>query len=318
MASASERMTMNDKARKLADVRREIDDIDTQLHDLIMRRAKIVEEVRQLKHNDKVKIRPAREAEIAYRLCARHRGNFPKRELMRMWREMIVATLRFEGPFSVAVKHDEAQPGLWDLARDQYGSFTPMQRHPTSRGVVDAVRRQDATVGILPWPAGDDADPWWRYMLGESADTPKVIARLPFVPGSNALGGEPDAVVISPVPQEKTGRDRSFIAVETEEELGSRTIERALNEAGVSAISQQVWHDPGRPAAWTYLVEVFGFVDPAGRQYPRFLDAIGKRGRRIVHLGGYGLPLTAADLADVLEDAATDDGGDTPGEEAAS
>lgn len=290
---------MTDKRRKLADVRREIDEIDTQLHDLIMRRAEVVEEVRTLKHNDAVKIRPARECEIAYRLCARHRGNFPKRELMRMWREMIVATLRFEGPFSIAVKDDEANPGLWDLARDQYGSFTPMQRHPTSRGVVDAVRRQDATVGVLPWPAGDDDDPWWRYMVSDAEDTPKVIARLPFVPGSNARGGEPDAVVISPVPQEKTGRDRSFIAVEAAEEIGARTIERTLNDAGVSCVSSQVWHDPDRPAAWTYLVEVYGFVDPAGRQYPRFLDAIGKRGRRIVHLGGYGQPLSAADLADV-------------------
>lgn len=289
---------MTDKRRKLADVRREIDDIDTQLHDLIMRRAEVVEEVRTLKHNDAVKIRPARECEIAYRLCARHRGNFPKRELMRMWREMIVATLRFEGPFSIAVKDDEAHPGLWDLARDQYGSFTPLQRHPTSRGVVDAVRRQDTTVGVLPWPAGDDDDPWWRYMVSDAEDTPKVIARLPFVPGSNARGGEPDAVVISPVPQEKTGRDRSFIAIETAEEIGARTIERTLNDAGVSCVSSQVWHDPNRPAAWTYLVEVYGFVDPAGRQYPRFLDAIGKRGRRIVHLGGYGQPLSAADLAD--------------------
>lgn len=305
---------MNDKARKLADVRREIDDLDSQLHDLIMRRARIVEEVRELKRSDAVKIRPAREAEIAYRLCARHRGNFPKRELMRMWREMIVATLRFEGPFSVAVRHDEAQPGLWDLARDQYGSFTPMTRHPTNRGVVDAVRRQEATVGVLPWPAGDDEDPWWRYMVSDADDTPKVIARLPFVPGSNALGGEPDAVVISPIPQEQTGRDRSFIAVQAEEEIGSRAIERALSEAGVSAVSSQVWHDPDRPAAWTYLVEVFGFVDPAGRQYPRFLDAVGKRGRRIVHLGGYGLPLTAADLAEVPDDVPDD----AAGEEAAS
>lgn len=300
---------MTEKRRKLADVRHEIDEIDTQLHDLIMRRARIIEEVRVLKHNDKVKIRPAREVEIAYRLCDRHRGNFPKRELMRMWREMIVATLRFEGPFSVAVKDDAAHPGLWDLARDQYGSFTPMQRLPTSRSVVDAVRRQEATVGVLPWPAGDDEDPWWRYMVSDSDDTPKVIARLPFVPGSNARGGEPDAVVISPVPQERTGRDRSFIAVEAAEEIGARAIERALNDAGVSCVSSQVWHDPDRPAAWTYLVEVFGFVNPAGRQYPRFLDAVGKRGRRIVHLGGYGQPLSPAELADVPEDA---------GEEAAS
>ena len=88
---------------KLRALRREIDAIDDSLHDLIIERTRVVERVREAKKGDKIKIRPAREAEILYRLMARHSGTFPKRELSRMWREMIVATLRFEGPFSVSV-----------------------------------------------------------------------------------------------------------------------------------------------------------------------------------------------------------------------
>ena len=70
---------------------------------------------------------------------ARHTGAFPKRELARIWREMLDATLRFEGPFSVAVSVPEGEPGYWDMARDQYGSFAPMTRHASSRGAVEAV-----------------------------------------------------------------------------------------------------------------------------------------------------------------------------------
>ena len=70
---------------------------------LLIQRIEVVEKVREIKEGETVKIRPSREAEMMYRLTARHHGNFPKRELCRIWREIIVATLSFEGPFSVAV-----------------------------------------------------------------------------------------------------------------------------------------------------------------------------------------------------------------------
>ena len=66
--------------RELPELRREIDAIDDQLHELLRARTKIVEEVRAYKQDERVKIRPAREAEIIYRLFAQHEGAFPKRE----------------------------------------------------------------------------------------------------------------------------------------------------------------------------------------------------------------------------------------------
>ncbi len=288
---------MTDKQKALAGVRQEIDAIDEQIQDLLIRRTKIVEKVREIKEGEDVKIRPAREAEMMYRLTARHHGNFPKRELCRIWREIIVATLSFEGPFSVAVIDPESEPGYWDIARDQYGTFTKMSRFASGRSVVEAVRKGEAAVGIVPWPSRDDHDPWWRYMVSQAENTPKVIARLPFVPGSNARGAGLEAAVICPIEQEPTGRDRSFLAVETDTEISSRRIEEALNAVGVSASAVQHWHDPNRPPGWIYLVEAFGFIDPAGKQFPRFIDGIGKGAQRILHLGGYGTPLGARDVA---------------------
>ncbi len=288
---------MTSKKQALENVRREIDDIDHQIHDLLMRRTEIVEKVRTIKEGEKVKIRPAREAEILYRLTARHRGNFPKRELARIWREIIVATLGFEGPFSIAVLDPENEPGFWDLARDQYGSFTPMTRLHSGRAVVEAVSSGRATLGVVPWPRRDDEDPWWRYMVSPADGTPKVIAKLPFIPGANARGGALEAAVICPCDQEPTGRDRSFLAVETDDDIGARRVEEALNSAGATAAFVQQWHDPNRPPGWTYLVETMGFVDPGAKQFPRFIDAIGKAGKRIIHLGGYATPLGERDVA---------------------
>lgn len=288
---------MTDKKKALMAVRKEIDAIDEQIQDLLIRRTKVVEKVRVIKDGEAVKIRPSREAEMMYRLTARHHGNFPKRELVRIWREIIVATLSFEGPFSVAVMDVADEPGYGDMARDQYGSFTKMTRHSSGRAVVEAVRNQESSVGVLPWPSRDDPDPWWRYMVSGADSTPKIIARLPFVPGSNMRGSGIEAAVICPIEQEKTGRDRSLLAIETETEISARKIEDALNSAGVSAAFVQNWHDPNRLPGWTYLVETFGFVDPAGKQFPRFIDAIGKSAQRILHVGGYGTPLGERDVA---------------------
>lgn len=288
---------MTDKKKALNAVREEIDAIDEQIQDLLIRRTRIVEKVREIKKGEDVKIRPAREAEMMYRLTARHHGNFPKREMVRIWREIIVATLGFEGPFSVAVIESETEPGYWDMARDQYGSFTKMTRFPTGRGVLEAVRNGEATVGIVPWPSRDDQDPWWRYMVSQTENTPKIIARLPFTPGSNARNPGLEAAVVCPIEQEPTGRDRSLIVVETETEISARRVEEALNAVGVSATSIQHWHDPNRPPGWFYLVEVFGFVDPNGKQFPRFIDGIGTTAQRILHVGGYGTPLGERDVS---------------------
>jgi len=288
---------MTDKKQQLSAVREEIDAIDIQIQNLLIRRTEVVEKVRAIKEGQSVKIRPNREAEMMYRLTARHTGNFPKRELCRIWREIIVATLTFEGPFSVAVKDIENEPGYWDIARDHFGTFTKMIRHSSGRAVVEAVRSQESSVGILPWPTRDDPDPWWRYMVSNNPDTPKIIARLPFIPGSNARGNGLDAAVICPIEQEPAGRDRSLLAVESDTDIGSRRIEDSLKSIDINAGFIQSWHDPNRPPGWIYLIETADFLDPAGKQFPRFIDSIGKSAQRIVHLGGYGEPLLESDLA---------------------
>jgi len=291
---------------KLQALRDEIDSIDKTIHELLMRRTQVVEGVRSVKKDSRVKIRPAREAEILYRLAAEHKGPFPKRELARIWREIIVATLSFEGPFSVAVFHPEDEPGYWDLARDQYGTFTTMKRYESARAVVEAVREQTSVVGILPFPHRDRDEPWWRFLVSETPETPRVIARLPFIPGSNIHNPDIDGLVICPTVQEETGRDRSFLAVEAEEDIGYPAIENALSQAEFSAAFHQLWHDPSRPPGWTYLVEVFGFIGPDSRQLRRLHDGLGTRVTRILHLGGYGTPLSEAELTSVPHEPESD------------
>lgn len=288
-------------AKSLDALRREIDRIDDAIHDLIRQRTRIVERVRDVKANDRIKIRPSREDEIVYRLIAAHRGNFPKRELVRIWREMIVATLSFEGPFTAAVYAPDRARSCWDLARDQYGAFTPMTTHPSARRVIQRVRDGDATVGILPLPRQDDADPWWPHLLASEPEVPRIIARLPFAGPGNTRFPDAEALVISQVDREPTARERSLLAIEMAEDVGQARIAETLREAGLSPRQTLVWRESHGLGICLYMAELDGFVLAEDRSLARFNAALGERVIRVARLGGYGTTLTAEDLAPIPE-----------------
>lgn len=290
--------------KSLDALRREIDRIDDAIHDLIQRRTKVVECVRDLKANDRIKIRPSREDEILYRLMASHRGNFPKRELARIWRELIVATLSFEGPFTAAVYAPDRARSCWDLARDQYGTFTPMTTHPSARRVIQKVRDGDATVGILPLPRQDDPDPWWPHLMTNEPEGPRIIARLPFAGPGNTRFPDAQALVISPVDRQPTDRERSLIAIEMAEDVGQAKVAEALREAGLSLVQIIVWRESHGLGMCLYLAELEGFVGIEDRSLARFNAALRERVIRVARLGGYGTPLTPEDMAVVPEEPA--------------
>ncbi len=289
----------------LASVRAQIDAIDDAIHDLIVRRTELVEQVRVIKHDLPIKIQPSREADIIYRIVDRHRGAFPKRELVAIWRQLINATLSFEGPFSVAAYLPEDTPGYWDLARDQYGGFTPMSRHTSVRSVIETVRRREAIVGVLPLPRGnDDDDPWWRHIVTSQPETPRIIARLPFAGPGNGRGGDLQALVICPVGLRPTGRDRTYLAADVEDGTNLGQYVAALTAAGLAPVFTAQWRQKEPPVSWLYLAEVDGFIDADDDRLKSVRETMGKPLNRLIILGGYAQPLGLDELGEPAGSAA--------------
>ncbi len=284
------------RQRTLDEVRADIDSIDDSIQDLLIRRTELVEEVRSIKRDWRVKIQPSREAEIIYRLIGRHRGPFPKRDLVAMWRILICATLSFEGPFSVAVYAPARDGDCWDVARDHFGPCTPFSRHRSVHSVIEAVRRQEAIVGVLPLPRHDDADPWWRHIATTHPEAPKIIARLPFAGFAGNRAGAVEALVISPVTVVPTGRDRSFLAAELESRIGLEQFSKRLLEAGFESAFATLWREREPPQGWLYLAEVEGWLDADDTRLRRLQRTFGKPSNRLLVLGGYATPLSPESL----------------------
>ena len=282
------------------DLRRQIDEIDTHLHDLLIQRSAVVAEIGALKGNGGAAsrngfFRPGREALIIRRLVERHRGSLPRTTIVRMWRELLSATLRQQGPFAVAVFAPEASSGYWDLARDHFGSLMPATAHDKVGQVVRAVVDGPATVGVLPLPREEDREPWWPFLVSKDEGQPRVIARLPFGAPGNARGRAVEALAIGRVAQEETGRDCSLFAIEATTEISRSGLRDALAAVSLAPTSVQLWRDRNESARWLHLIELEGFLrttDPRFAQLASRLNGF----RHLWPLGGYALPLTPAEL----------------------
>ncbi len=278
----------------LDDLRREIDEIDADIHKLLMRRAQVVEEVAKVKPPGRPYIRPGREAEIVRNLVSRHQGAFPLAAIVRMWREMIAALTRVQGPLAVAVVcPDEGRSPLWDNARDHFGSTTPAIAVNTPMAALRAVSDGTATLAVVPWPEEDDNDPWWRFILSPDPKTPRIIARLPFLrTAGQSVGREGgDALVLAAVPWEATGDDRTLLAVEVTQDVSRSRLKDGLEAAGFATLQLRTHHLPGGMGS-VHLVEVEGFV---AAEDPRLATARKRLGEGVSHvltIGAYATPVT--------------------------
>jgi chorismate mutase / prephenate dehydratase len=279
----------------LADLRRHIDQIDDRLHDLLIERAAIVGRVAASKKDGDVAFyQPAREAEILRRLAARHRGALPFASVVRIWREVLAATIRLETPFAVAVFAPAKAQGFWDLARDHFGSHTPMSAYGSIGQVIRTVTEGQTSVGILPMPQEGDPNPWWRHLLSEDDNAPRVIARLPFGAPGNARSDGADALAIGHSRQLETGADRTFFAVESATDISRARFLGMLSSLDLACTFFASWeHAEGA----VNLVEIDGFVVLSDPRLSAFRARLGKALYRLLPFGGYAAPLPAAALS---------------------
>jgi len=237
----------------LAALRSEIDHLDDQLHDLVMRRADVVATLAASRVKGGASpLRPGREAMILRRLLRRHAGALPANAMVRLWREIFAASSAMQGGFTVAVYARDAEQ--LRLAREHFGTLTPLRSMPTAARALAAVAAGEAQVAVLPLP--EDGEPldqaWW---MGLDAPRLQVVARLPFW-AANA-DNLPEALAVTPGAPDPSGADRSLLRLELAEDRGRTQLLGALAAAGLTPRSLLTRRDGGVVRA---LADVDGVV----------------------------------------------------------
>lgn len=265
---------------ELEALRREIDSLDREMHTLLMRRFEVTGRVAELKRSQQStnNWRPGRQAQLLRALVSRHNGNCPDAALVRVWQEIMGASLALQGSFSVGIFADEAGE-LWNLARDHFGSYIAMSEMDSTDALVAAVAGGDLSVAVLPAPREGETAPWWLALTEQKGI--RAVARLPLFDTPNrrdAKGG--DAFALARLDAEETGDDCTLLAVLGDAEDGALLV--ALGGKGRVLGSANT--QDGR---WR-LVEIDRFLAPdASLPLPSPLI------HRYCHLGCYAAPYRA-------------------------
>jgi len=288
-------MSRNDEP--LSDLRRQIDEIDDRIHDLLMQRTEVAQRIGTVKAGDSIYLRPGREAMVLRRLLARHRGALPKALIVRIWREIFAAVTALQGSFAVAVYAPEGSFGYRNLARDQYGWRTPIAAYRSAAQVLEAVREGRATVGVLPVPRVDETEAWWRNLAQNGPGVPRIVARLPFAVVEAPRADSPEALAISLAMTEPTDRDHAYLVLEMEETFSRSHLKQLLGTAGFETVEMQVLEEAG--GRTLSLIEVEGFVAEDDPRSAALLAAADNGIAQIWAVGGFAVPVALEDMEKV-------------------
>ncbi|MBO21555.1 MAG: hypothetical protein CMM26_04140 [Rhodospirillaceae bacterium] len=284
--------TMSPAPDDLAALRREIDSIDEQLHGLLMRRGDVVAKIGRRKAVDgEVTFRPAREAQLLRGLVARHHGALSNAAIVRIWREIIAASIRIQGNLTVGCCPIEGHGVALNLAHGHFGLNTDVVRFETASHVISAVHRGEVSVGLVPLPQDADVPGWW----GDIRDKSELyaVARLPWFasPADAAAAGVGALAVARGLPEE-SGEDRSMLMFSCSSPVSRARVGEACAAEGLAPVSQAVTSDPHEVDQLLHVVEVEGFVgaeDARIRAVAAELDASNTR-----LLGAFARPLAAS------------------------
>ncbi len=247
-----------DESSRLADLRAAIDDIDDRLVDLLVERLRTVARIAALKGDrdeNRLALRPAREAAILRRLIARADGRFPRDSLVRMWRELFAAATRLQTPFTLALCREQEELAI--VARDHFGAVTPVVDASSPAHALRLLDEGRAQLALLPLPGAEDR--WWIDMATAEPFRPRVVARLPFVRLAG-IAAETGGLLVGDLPLQASGEDRSLLVLEAREDLSRSRLRTSLKAPGLDPIWLAVAYQRERGST-VHLIEVAGFHD---------------------------------------------------------
>ena len=274
--------------------RQRIDACDDQLLALLAQRTAVVDEVAALKPQHLAGqsfMKPGREAQIVRRLLQRDEGTHPPQLLYSLWRELMMASLQREQAFNVVVPAASgAQPHLWALARDHFGSATPLLSVADARTAMRMVREEQAMLAVLPVPEQDSAaTPWWADLRLTHTPSLQIVFRLPFLRAADAsYPTTQEALVVGAVTPEPSGDDATVLLLAARRNLSRDAVRQwVLDHTAKDAGAVYRWYASEAPDEPFFLVDVPGLDDAALPEHSEIFFSVRRVGR-------YAMPLAVS------------------------
>lgn len=275
-------------------IRNEIDSVDKEIHDLLMKRADLAMQAGDIKKKlGSPLIQPEREAIVIRRLMERHHGPLQKSAVVRVWRELVGAVSLLQNPgmrVAIYAPGDETQV-YGDMVRGYFGGVMPIQYVANPLVAVSMIRDDEASFAVLPWPEDDAENPWWNYLTREdAAKTMRIVVRLPY-------GNRTDpktlphhrCLVIGKMNFNSSGQDHSFLMLDLDQGVSRARVVDKLKSVGITALSLYSSRTHNANNRSSHLVEVESYVAENDRRIQELMGQFEDDSCRCVVMGGYPL-----------------------------
>ena len=283
----------------LDNLRKNIDNIDDKILELLASRSRIVDMMGKIKTtiNSKSKnsiIRPGREASMIRRITNKNCGAFSKAAIAQLWRLIIASSIMIEENTRVAALSPQQNTECFWLAREYFGSFTPIAKHSSTADVLNDVVKGNATVGVIPIWDDNSPMPWW-VRLTEVENAPRVFAKLPFI--KQAPSQKSPLVAFGYINPEPTGDDQSLWGIKSDEKIPFELIEPGLKESFGSDVEViDHFRQIGEKTKRCYLLQIADFVDIEDKRMEKFVKSIKSRAGKdtefdTFYVGAYATPI---------------------------
>ena len=170
---------------EMGEIRLKIDAVDEEIVRLLDRRAWLARRIGEIKHqNGLAAYAPAREKAVFDRVAALSEGQFPKRGLQAVFREIISSSISLEGRLKVAYLGPEAT-FTHEAALRSFGSSIELEPQTTVSEVFARVERGEAQHGVVP--VENSMEGAVTHTLDELMNSPLKICGEVYLPVSQNL-----------------------------------------------------------------------------------------------------------------------------------
>ena len=286
---------MSDSNLKI--LRDRIDKIDQKLQQLLNERADISIQVKAVKTDKKSKLKPGREAQILRSIVGRQNGNFPKTSLIKLWREILSASVKLQGKFNVAIhavdNRSIEQNGIVDGVRTHFGTNTSIVCLSSIDEVIRSIQLEKCEIGVLAMPTNDQ-NFWWidliEYLraVEHSREKIQIIAKLPIIFNSD---NSTEYLIIAKCKPDSSGNDNTFLAVEASKKLTSGFIQDHLNTNSLKLEIIADYNGKQKPGYFLYLLHADGFIREIDMEFKNLELHSSENSLDIKILGNYAEPI---------------------------
>ncbi len=206
----------------LEDVRRNIDAIDDEILELLVKRFRLVDDVKGAKARSGPVVgsplRPAREASVLRRLIAQGQGTGLRPQLLvRLWPAIFCEASLRQQSMQIHVSNSlNRSPASLAVLRDYFPTM-PIVVANDENAALKQVRARECDICVV-----ETGGAWLRPILEGDGGSLQVVSALPFLSWTEM----PQLLVIGRVATEATSDDESLLALQENATLDSSVVPR--------------------------------------------------------------------------------------------